>query len=178
MDKQWYIVSAYAGCEESVAYALRERIKQSSEHQNFGDIVVPTEMVVEMRAGKRSTSKRKVFPGYVMVQMYCTDETWHLVRSTPKVTGFIGGESAERPTPMSDHDAEEILKRMESGAQESRPRSMLDAGEMVRIIDGPFSDFSATVEEVNYEKGRLKVTVSILGRSTSLELELTQVEKI
>jgi transcriptional antiterminator NusG len=178
MDKQWYVVSAYSGCEENVARALRERIDQSTSMEHFGKVVVPTEMVVEMRAGKRNVSKRKVFPGYVMVEMHCTDETWHLVRFTPQVTGFIGGETSERPVPLNDKEAQEILRRMDAGVDESQPRSVLNAGEKVRIIDGPFSDFSATVEEVNYEKGRLKVAVSILGRSTSLELELMQVEKI
>lgn len=150
---------------------------QHHQEECFGDALVPTEMVVEMRGGKKRNSRRKFFPGYVLVQMDLNDDTWHLVRSTPQVTGFIGGNS-DQPEPLSDAEADAILQRMKIGTDEPRPHSMLEAGEMVRIVDGPFNDFSATVEEVNYERGRLKVSVSILGRSTSLEMELVQVEKI
>lgn len=175
---QWFIVSAYSGCEERVSRTLKERIGQQSQTDDFGKVVVPTEMVVEMRGGKRCTTKRKVFPGYVLVQMNLNNDTWHLVRNTPQVMGFIGGDVAEEPEPLSNQEVEDILQRMETGADHPRPHSILNTGEVVRIIDGPFNDFSAVVEEANYEKGRLKVSVSILGRSTSLELELMQVEKI
>ena len=175
---KWYVVSAFSGCEEQVSKTLQERIDQHEDKNLFGQIIVPTEMVVEMRSGKRRIIKRKFFPGYVLVEMDLNDNTWHLVRSTPQVMGFIGGDSPEDPPkPLSDKEAKDILSRMEQGQDEPRPRSMLEPGEVVRIVDGPFRDFSATVETVNYEKSRLRVAVSILGRSTSLELELMQVEK-
>lgn len=171
-----YVVSVHSGREESVSKVLKERIHQSEYQSCFGDVIVPSEMVIEMRGGKKRKAKRKFFPGYMLVQMDLNENTWHLVRSTPQVTGFIGG-SPGQPEPLSSQEAEKIYQLIKSGAEAPNPRSMLEPGEVVRIIDGPFNDFSATVEEVNYEKNRLKVSLSVLGRSTSLELELTQVEK-
>lgn len=176
MSQRWYVVHAYSGFEHQVARLLKERIKRSGLEDCFGDVLVPTEEVVEMRAGQRRRSDRKFFPGYVLVNMEMTDETWHLVKSVPKVMGFIGG-SSDRPAPITEKEADEILQRVQAGTDTPRPKVLFEPGEVVRVVDGPFNDFSGVVEEVNYEKSRLRVAVSIFGRPTPVELEFGQVEK-
>ena len=176
MAMRWYVVHAYSGFENQVKRSLEERVKRFGMEDKFGEILVPTEEVVEMKEGQKRKSERKFFPGYVLVQMDMTDETWHLVKDAPKVLGFIGGTS-DRPAPITDREAEAILYRMQEGAEKPRPKTLFEAGELVRIIDGPFTDFNGTVEEVDYEKSRLRVEVSIFGRSTPVELEFHQVEK-
>jgi len=176
MSKRWYVVHAYSGFEQQVKRLLEEHIKRSGLGEFFGDILVPTEEVVEMRDGQRRKSDRKFFPGYVLVDMEMNDETWHLVKSVPKVMGFIGGTS-DRPAPISEREANEILDRVQEGVDKPRPKILFEPGELVRVTDGPFNDFSGVVEEVNYEKSRLRVEVSIFGRSTPVELEFAQVEK-
>ncbi len=174
--KSWYVVQAYSGFELQVKKGLEERIKLAGVEDKFADILVPTENVVEMRAGKKRRSERKFFPGYVLVKMIMDDETWHLVRQVPKVLGFIGGTS-DRPAPITDKAANAILQRIEEGAEKEKPKVLYEAGEVVRVIAGPFADFNGVVEEVNYEKSRLRVAVLIFGRSTPVELEFSQVEK-
>lgn len=173
---KWYIIHAYSGKELAVVDNLKERIRLHQMADKFGDIIVPTEEVVEMRGGQRCKSKRKFFPGYVLVQMEMNDQTWHLVRSTPWVMGFIGGTS-DRPAAISNKEIDEILYRVQEGAEKPRPKILFAPGEVVRIIGGPFSDFDGVVEDVNYEKSRLVVSVLIFGRSTPVELEFTQVQK-
>ena len=175
--KRWYVVQAFSGFEGRVAQSLREHIKMHSMEELFGEVLVPTEEVVEMRAGQRRKSERKFFPGYVLVQMIMNDESWHLVRSVPRVMGFIGGTS-DSPAPITDKEADAILNRLEKASESPRPRTMYEAGEVVRVNDGPFADFNGTVEEVDYEKSRMKVSVSIFGRATPVELEFGQVEKL
>ena len=176
MSKRWYVVHAYSGFEKNVARALEERIELAGQRELFGNILVPTEDVVEMRAGQKRKSERKFFPGYVLVEMELTDDTWHLVKETPRVMGFIGGK-ADEPAPLSEREAAAILDRVEVGSQRAAPKIVFEAGEIVRVIDGPFNDFNGVVEEVNYEKSRLNVAVTIFGRSTPVELEFGQVEK-
>lgn len=176
MDLKWYVVQAYSGHEQNVMRSLKERIEQSDLGDQFGDILVPTEEVVEMRDGKKRKSDRKFFPGYVLVQMEMNDATWHLVKEAPRVLGFIGG-TTDRPVPISNAEADTILQRVEDGADKPRPKILFEPGEVVRVNDGPFTDFNGVVEEVNYEKSRLRVSVLIFGRSTPVELEFTQVEK-
>nr|VFK67345.1 MAG: transcription antitermination protein nusG [Candidatus Kentron sp. UNK]VFK72693.1 MAG: transcription antitermination protein nusG [Candidatus Kentron sp. UNK] len=176
MSKRWYIVHAFSGFEHQVKRLLKERIGRSGLHDRFGDVLVPTEEVVEMRGGQKRKSDRKFFPGYVLVHMELDEETWHLVRSVPKVMGFIGG-SGDRPAPISDREANAILERVEDSSEKPRPKVLFEPGEVVRVIDGPFNDFNGVVEEANYEKNRLRVAVLIFGRSTPVELEFTQVEK-
>ena len=176
MSKRWYVVHAYSGYEKQVMRALLERIELSSFAEKFGEVIVPAEEVVEMRAGKKRRSERKFFPGYVLVQMELDDETWHLVKETPKVLGFIGGK-ADTPAPISDAEANAILQRIQVGSEHVTPKTVFEPGELVRVIDGPFNDFSGVVEEVNYEKSRLHVAVTIFGRSTPVELAFDQVEK-
>ena len=176
MAKRWYVVHAYSGYEKKVATALQERIELHNMQDNFGEVLVPTEEVVEMRAGQKRKSERKFFPGYVLVQMDLTDDTWHLVKETPRVMGFIGGK-ADQPAPITDKEAELILQRMDDSVEAPKPKTIFEPGEMVRVIDGPFNDFNGVVEEVNYEKSRLQVAVLIFGRSTPVELEFGQVEK-
>lgn len=173
---RWYVVHAYSGFENQVKRSLQERIARSGLQHKFGQILVPTEEVVEMRDGQKRKSERKFFPGYVLVQMEMDDETWHLVRDVPKVMGFIGGTS-DKPAPISDKEAEAILQRVQEGVEKPRPKVLFEPGEVVRVIDGPFNDFNGVVEEVNYEKNRLRVAVLIFGRSTPVELEFSQVEK-
>lgn len=173
---RWYVVHAYSGFEQQVKRMLSERVKRSGLDEFFGDILVPTEEVVEMRDGQKRKSDRKFFPGYVLVQMEMNDETWHLVKNVPKVMGFIGG-SSDRPAPISDAEAAAILDRVQEGTEKPRPKVLFEPGEVVRVIDGPFNDFNGVVEEVNYEKSRLRVAVLIFGRSTPVELEFGQVEK-
>jgi transcriptional antiterminator NusG len=173
---RWYVVHAYSNFEHKVSSSLRERVKLHGLENKFGDILVPTEEVVEMREGQKRKSERKFFPGYVLVQMEMDDETWHLVKETPKVLGFIGGTS-EKPAAISEKEANAILRRVEEGAEKPRPKVLFEPGEMVRVTDGPFNDFNGVVETVNYEKSRLQVAVQILGRSTPVELDFGQVEK-
>lgn len=185
MSKRWYVVHAYSGFEKQVAQALRERIVRAGMGERFGDVIVPTEEVVEMRAGQKRKSERKFFPGYVLVQIATHDEagipridseSWHLIKETSKVMGFIGG-TAERPLPIRDEEADIILRRVQDGTEKPRPRVLFEPGQLVRVTEGPFNDFNGTVEEVNYEKSRVRVAVSIFGRSTPVELEFGQVEK-
>ena len=176
MTLQWYVVHAYSNYEHKVKSSLEERIKRYGLEDKFGKILVPTEEVVEMKEGKRRSSERKFFPGYVLVEMYLDDETWHLVKEVPKVLGFIGG-SSDRPAPISEKEALSILNRVEEGIDKPRPKILFEPGEVVRVVDGPFNDFSGVVENVNYDKSKLRVAVQILGRSTPVELEFTQVEK-
>ena len=176
MSMRWYVVHAYSGQEKSIQAALIDRIKRSGMADKFGEVLVPTEEVVEMKQGAKAISERRFFPGYILVQMDMTDETWHLVKSTPKVTGFIGG-SAMRPTPISDKEVANILHQVQEGVEKPKPKVLFEVGEMVRVKDGPFTDFQGTVEDVNYEKSRLRVAVTIFGRSTPVELEFGQVEK-
>ncbi len=176
MALKWYVVHAYSGFENQVKRSLEERIARAGLEHKFGDILVPTEEVVEMRDGQRRRSERKFFPGYVLVQMEMDDETWHLVKDVPRVMGFIGGTS-DRPAPITDKEADAILDRVQEGVDKPRPKVLFEPGEVVRVIDGPFADFSGVVEEVNYEKSRLQVAVMIFGRSTPVELEFGQVEK-
>jgi len=176
MSKKWYVVHAYSGFEKSVQRALVERISRAGMEDKFGQILVPVEEVVEMKSGQKNISERKFFPGYVLVEMDMTDETWHLVKSTPKVTGFIGG-SAMRPTPISDKEGENILHQIQEGVEKPKPKVLFEAGEAVRVKEGPFTDFHGSVEEVNYDKNKLRVSVSIFGRATPVELDFSQVEK-
>lgn len=176
MAMRWYVVQAYSGFEHQVKRSLEERVARAGMQAKFKQILVPTEEVVEMRDGQKRKSERKFFPGYVLVEMEMDEETWHLVRSVPKVLGFIGGTS-DRPAPISEQEAQGIMQRVQEGADRPRPKVLYDPGEVVRVIDGPFNDFNGVVEEVNYEKSRLRVAVLIFGRSTPVELEFSQVEK-
>lgn len=176
MAKRWYVVHAYSGFEKHVKRSLVDRVKLAEMEDQFGEILVPTEEVVEMRDGQKRKSERKFFPGYVLVQMEMNDDTWHLVKDCPKVMGFIGG-TADKPAPISDREASAILQRVEDGVEKPRPKTLFEPGEMVRVTGGPFADFNGVVEEVNYEKNRLQVAVMIFGRSTPVELEFGQVEK-
>ena len=173
---RWYVVHAYSGHEKSVMRSLNERIQMSNVKDRFGEVLVPTEEVVEMRAGKKRRSERKFFPGYVLVHMDLDDDTWHLVKETPRVMGFIGGK-ADAPAPLSSAEADAILARVREGSEKATPRRCSNRGELVRVIDGPFNDFNGVVEEVNYDKNRMIVGVTIFGRSTPVELDFSQVEK-
>lgn len=176
MSKRWYVVQAFSGFESSVKRSLAERITRAGLDEFFGDILVPTEEVVEIRGGQKRRSERKFFPGYVLVNMELNDETWHLVKDVPRVLGFIGG-TADKPAPISEKEAEAILNRVLEGVEKPRPKVLFEPGEVVRVTDGPFNDFNGVVEEVNFEKNRLLVAVQIFGRSTPVELEFSQVEK-
>ena len=185
MTKRWYVVHAYSGFEKSVAQALRDRIVRNGMEDRFGEVLVPTEEVVEIRGGQKRKSERKFFPGYVLVQIEThedgkskriDDESWHLDKETPKVMGFIGG-TADKPVPITDKEADNILRRVKEGTDKPKPKVLFEPGEMVRVVDGPFNDFNGVVEEVNYDKSRLRVAVLIFGRSTPVELEFAQVEK-
>jgi transcriptional antiterminator NusG len=176
MAKRWYVVHVYSGYEQQAVRSLKERISHSGMAEQFGEILVPTEEVIEMRGGQKRKSDRKFFPGYVLIQMEMNDATWHLVKEVPKVMGFIGGTS-DRPAPISDKEAQHIIDRIQEGVEKPKPKVLFEPGEVVRVVEGPFADFSGVVEEVNYEKSRLRVAVTIFGRSTPLELEFGQVEK-
>ncbi len=176
MAQRWYVVHAYSGFEAKVKLSLMERVQRAGMEDKFGEILVPTEEVVEMRAGQQRKSERKFFPGYVLVQMEMTDETWHLVKDVPKVLGFIGG-TGDRPAPITEKEADALLQRVQEGVEKPRPKILFEPGEVVRVIDGPFNDFNGVVEDVDYEKSRLKVSVLIFGRSTPVDLEFGQVEK-
>ncbi|AXS84314.1 MULTISPECIES: transcription termination/antitermination protein NusG [Marinobacter] len=176
MAKRWYVVHAYSGFEKQVMRTLKERVALDGMEDRFGEILVPTEEVVEMREGKKRKSERKFYPGYVLVQMEMDDATWHLVKNTPRVLGFIGG-TKDKPAPITEKEAEAILRRVESGADKPKPKTLFEPGEVVRVVEGPFADFNGVVEEVDYDKSRVKVAVLIFGRSTPVELEFGQVEK-
>jgi transcription termination/antitermination protein NusG len=176
MNKKWFVVHAYSGFEKSVQRALTERIARSDIAGQFGKILVPVEEVVEMKGGQKAISERKFFPGYVLVEMEMTDDSWHLVKSTPKVTGFVGG-TAMRPTPITQKEVDTILAQVQEGVEKPRPKVLFEVGELVRVKDGPFTDFNGTVEDVNYDKSKLRVAVTIFGRATPVELEFGQVEK-
>jgi transcriptional antiterminator NusG len=176
MTMRWYVVHAFSGFENHVKRSLEERIQRKGLEEKFGQILVPTEEVVEMRDGQKRKSDRKFFPGYVLVQMEMDDETWHLVKEVPRVMGFIGG-TGDKPAPISEKEANAILHRVEEGAEKPRPKVLFEVGEVVRITDGPFNDFNGVVEEIDYDKSRLRVEVTIFGRSTPVELEFGQIEK-
>jgi transcriptional antiterminator NusG len=176
VSKRWYVIHAYSGFESQVKRSLEERVRRAGMEDLFGPILVPTEEVVEMRAGQQRKSERKFFPGYVLVNMELTDDTWHLVKSVPKVMGFIGG-TGDRPAPIPEKQAEAILQRVQEGVEKPRPKVLYEPGEVVRVIDGPFTDFNGVVEDVDYEKSRVKVSVLIFGRATPVDLEFGQVEK-
>ncbi len=176
MALQWYVVHAYSNFEHKVKESLVERVRRAGLQEKFGEVLVPTEEVVEMREGQRRKSERKFFPGYVLVQMEMDDETWHLVKEVPKVLGFIGG-SSDKPAPITDREAQAILNRVQEGVDKPRPKVLFEPGEVVRVTEGPFNDFSGVVENVNYEKSKVRVAVQILGRSTPVELDFSQVEK-
>ena len=175
MPKQWYVVHTFSGFEHKVKAALEERIKSLGKAEYFGEILVPVEKVVELVKGKKKTSSRKFFPGYILVQMDLDDETWHVVKETPKVTGFVGGST--HPMPVTDAEVKAITQQMEEGAVKPKPRVLFSEGESVKVIDGPFSDFNGVVEEVRPEKGKLRVLISIFGRATPVELDFVQVER-
>ena len=177
MSKKWYVVHAYSGYEKSVQRALLERIARAGMEDSFGEILVPVEEVVEMKSGQKSISERKFFPGYVLVEMDMSDESWHLVKNTNKVTGFVGG-SVMKPTPISAKEVQNILNQIQEGIEKPKPKVLFEAGEAIRVKDGPFTDFHGNVEDVNYDKSKLKVSVSIFGRPTPVELDFNQVEKV
>ena len=176
MEKQWFVVQAYSGFEKQVARSLAEHIKNAGMDEKFGEILVPTEEVVEMRGGQKRTTQRKFFPGYVLVKMVMDEESWHLVKDIPKVSGFIGG-TGNKPIPITEKEAQAILQQVQEGAEKPKPKFTFQAGEEVRVIDGPFADFNGMVEDVNFEKNKLRVSVSIFGRMTPVELDFSQVEK-
>ncbi len=176
MSMRWYVVHAYSNFENKVKLSLIERVKRYQMEDYFGEILVPTEEVVEMKEGQQRRSERKFFPGYVLVQMEMNDDTWHLIKDTPKVLGFIGGTS-DKPAPITDKEANQILQRVQEGVDKPKPKVLFEPGEVVRVTDGPFNDFNGVVEEVNYEKSKLVVAVLIFGRSTPVELGFGQVEK-
>jgi transcription termination/antitermination factor NusG len=176
MAMHWYVVHTYSQFEKSVHRALTERIQRDGMQDKFGQILVPVEEVVELKSGQKSISERKFFPGYVLVEMEMTDDTWHLVKSTPKVTGFLGG-SAMKPTPISEKEVQNIMRQMQAGVEKPRPKVLFEVGELVRVKEGPFTDFNGSVEDVNYDKNKIRVAVTIFGRSTPVELDFGQVEK-
>ena len=173
---RWYVVQAFSGYEQRVKKSLVEHIKMHDMEDKFGEVLVPTEEVIEMRAGQKRRSERKFFPGYVLVQMVMEEDTWHLVKSVPRVLGFIGGKS-DHPAPITQREADAILNRLQESEDKPKPKTLFEAGEVVRVIDGPFADFNGVVEEVDYEKSRVKVSVLIFGRSTPVDLDFGQIEK-
>ncbi|TPW10076.1 MAG: transcriptional antiterminator NusG [Halothiobacillaceae bacterium] len=176
MAMRWYVVHAYSGFENQVVRSLKDRIQHAGLQDKFGEVLVPTEEVIEMRAGQKRKSDRKFFPGYVLVQMELDDETWHAVKEVPKVMGFVGGTS-DRPAPITDKEAQRILDRVKEGVEKPKHKVLFEPGEVVRVAEGPFADFNGVVEEVNYDKSTIRVAVLIFGRSTPVELEFGQVEK-
>lgn len=176
MTMRWYVVHAYSGFESQVKRSLEDRVRTAGLEHKFGDILVPTEEVIEIRSGQKRKTERKFFPGYVLVQMEMDDESWHLVRHVPRVLGFIGG-TPDQPAPISDKEAGNILQRIQEGVDKPKPKVLFEPGEVIRVTEGPFADFNGVVEEVNYEKNRLRVAVLIFGRSTPVDLDFSQVEK-
>ena len=177
MTMRWYVIHAYSGFEKSVQRALVDRIARTGMQDKFGQILVPTEEVVEIRSGQKSISERKFFPGYVLIEMDMTDEAWHLVKNTAKVTGFVGGAQGRKPPPISEKEVQSILQQMQEGVEKPKPKVLFEIGEAVRVKEGPFTDFHGSVEDVNYDKSKLRVSVTIFGRATPVELEFGQVEK-
>ena len=176
MSRDWYVVHTYSGFENKVAEAIRQRAKIFGQEEAISQVVIPTEEVVEVRKGQKRITPQKFFPGYVLVEMEMTDDTWHLVKNTAKVTGFVGG-TATKPTPISEREVQNILHQIQEGVEKPRPKVLFEMGEAVRVKDGPFTDFHGNVEDVNYEKSKLRVSVTIFGRSTPVELDFAQVEK-
>lgn len=174
--KEWYVIQAYSGYENKVRDALLERIQRFDMEENFGEIMVPAEEVIELRGGQERKTQRKFFPGYVLISMELNETTWHLVKDTPRVMGFVGG-SKEKPTPINETEVTSIMQQLEQGTEVSKPKFTFEPGEMVRVIDGPFNDFGGVVEEVNYEKSKVRVAVLIFGRSTGVDLQFNQIEK-
>ncbi|QQS16570.1 MAG: transcription termination/antitermination protein NusG [Neisseriales bacterium] len=177
MAKQWYVVHAYSGFEKSVQRLLRERIEREELSDQFGEILVPVEEVVDIKDGQRKISERKFFPGYVLVEMEMSDETWHIVKSIPKVTGFIGGTS-NRPSSISQQEVDAITQRIQDGVEKPKPKVLFEVGQRVRVIEGPFNDFDGIVDEVNYERSKVRISVQIFGRDTPVELGFNQIEKL
>jgi transcription termination/antitermination protein NusG len=175
-EMSWYVVHTYSGYENKAKLALEERIKSAKKEAFFGEIIVPEENVVELVKGQKKTTKRRFFPGYILVKMILNDDTWHIVKNTPKITGFVGDKI--KPVPVPESDVQKMTNRIAEGQVKPRPRISFQEGENVRVIDGPFSNFNGTVEDVNPDKGKVKVLVSIFGRSTPVELDFIQVEKI
>ena len=176
-NKRWYVVHAYSGMEKAVERNLRERIDRSELQDKFGRILVPMEEVVELKNGKKSVSERRFFPGYVLVEMEMADDSWHLVKHTNKVTGFVGG-AQNRPSPISEAEVMKIVHQMQEGVEKPKPKTLWSVGELVRIKDGPFTDFNGAIEDVNYDKSKVRVAVTIFGRATPVELDFAQVEKV
>ena len=175
-DFRWYVVQAYSGMERAAERNIQERIARAGVQHKFGRILIPTEEVVEVKGGQKKTTERKFFPGYVLVEMIMDDDTWHLVKQTSKVTGFVGG-ARNRPVPISQVEVEKIVSQMQEGSEKPRHKVEFEVGEMIRVKEGPFTDFNGSIEEVNYEKNKLRVSVTIFGRATPVELEFNQVEK-
>ena len=175
MSKKWYIVQTHSGREKQVMRSIQERVKLNNLEDLFGEVLVPTEEVIEIKNGKKYKSERKFFPGYVLVQVDMTEKAWYMIKNTPRVIGFLDGGG--KPHPISDKEADAIFQRIDEGAETPKPKVLFSPGESVRVVDGPFSDFNGVVESVNYEKNRLRVAVMIFGRSTPVELEFSQVEK-
>ena len=173
---RWYVVHAYSGMEKAAERNIIERVQRAEMQHKFGRILVPTEEVVEVKNGVKRTTERKFFPGYVLVEMEMNDDTWHLIKSTPKVTGFVGG-TANKPTPISEKEVDKIMQQMKDGVDKPRPKVLFEVGEVVRVKEGPFTDFNGSVEDVNYEKSKIRVSVTIFGRATPVELDFGQVEK-
>jgi transcriptional antiterminator NusG len=176
MNKRWYVVHVFSGMEKSVHKALMERIERAGLQTHFGQVLIPSEEVVEVKAGQKTITERRIFPGYVLIEMDLTDETWHLVKNTNRVTGFLGG-AGNRPTPISAKEVEKIMSQMEEGVEKPKPKVLFEVGELVRVKEGPFTDFNGNVEDVNYDKSKVRVSVAIFGRATPVELDFSQVEK-
>jgi transcriptional antiterminator NusG len=177
MSMRWYVVHAYSGMEKSVQRALQDRIARSGMAEKFGQIMVPTEEVIEIKNGKKAVQERRLYSGYVLVEMELTDDTWHLVKNTNKVTGFLGGGKTNKPTPLPQKEVDAIMAQMQEGAEKPKPKVLFEVGELVRVKEGPFTDFNGSVEEINYDKNKLRVSVTIFGRGTSVEMDFSQVEK-
>jgi len=176
MTKRWYVVHVFSGMEKSVHKALMERIERAGLQTQFGQVLIPSEEVVEVKAGQKTITERRIFPGYVLIEMDLTDETWHLVKNTNRVTGFLGG-AGNRPTPISAKEVEKIMSQMEEGIEKPKPKVLFEVGELIRVKEGPFTDFNGNVEDVNYDKSKVRVSVAIFGRATPVELDFSQVEK-